>query len=212
MGGAGAVQNEGDRLTRPLAEPFERFAEVFAHASATLPRECFPEVNAMSLATADADGRPSNRIVLLKGFDTRGFVFYTNFDGRKGRELLANPFCALCFHWPPIEVQVRVEGAAERVGDAEADAYFASRARESQLGAWASLQSREMQHQDDLDRRLREFAARFDGVEVPRPPHWSGFRVVPSRIEFWHSRPGRLHDRVVYDRDADGWRNATLYP
>lgn len=212
MGGAGAVQNEGDRLTRPLAEPFERFAEVFAHASATLPRECFPEVNAMSLATADADGRPSNRIVLLKGFDTRGFVFYTNFDGRKGRELLANPFCALCFHWPPIEVQVRVEGAAERVGDAEADAYFASRARESQLGAWASMQSREMQHQDDLDRRLREVAARFDGVEVPRPPHWSGFRVVPSRIEFWHSRPGRLHDRVVYDRDADGWRNATLYP
>ena len=212
MGGAGAVQNAGDRVTIPLTEPFDRFADVFASASATLSRECFPEVNAMSLATADTQGRPSNRIVLLKGFDTRGFVFYTNFDGRKGRELLANPFCALCFHWPPIEVQVRVEGAAEPVGDSEADAYFATRARESQLGAWASMQSRPMQHADDLDRRLREFAARFDGVEVPRPSNWSGFRVVPSRIEFWHSRPGRLHDRVAYDREADGWRNATLYP
>jgi pyridoxamine 5'-phosphate oxidase len=196
----------------PNSEPFNRFSEVFARARAELPHDCFPDTNAMSLATADSDGRPSNRIVLLKAFDERGFVFYTNFEGRKGRELLANPYCALCFHWPPIEVQIRIEGRAERVGDEEADAYFASRARASQLGAWASIQSRPMQQPDDLERRVSDFAARFDGVNVPRPPHWSGFRVVPARIEFWHNRSSRLHDRAVYERDGDGWRVETLYP
>jgi pyridoxamine 5'-phosphate oxidase len=195
-----------------VSEPFDRFGEVFARARAELPRDCFPDPNVMSLATADSHGRPSNRIVLLKAFDERGFVFYTNFEGRKGRELLENPYCALCFHWPPIEVQIRIEGRAERVGDDEADAYFASRARASQLGAWASNQSRPMEHPDDLERRVAEFAARFEGVNVPRPPHWSGFRVVPSRIEFWHNRSNRLHDRAVYERDGDGWRVQTLYP
>ena len=196
----------------PFSEPFERFATIFARARAELSRECFPDTNAMSLATVAANGRPSNRIVLLKAFDERGFVFYTNYEGRKGIELLANPYCALCFHWPPIELQVRIEGCAEPVADSEADEYFASRARTSQLGAWASEQSRAMQRGDDLERRVEEYTAKFEGATVPRPPHWSGFRVVPARMEFWHNGPSRLHDRTVYERDADGWRTATLYP
>lgn len=166
----------------------------------------------MSVATVDADGRPSNRIVLLKAFDERGFVFYTNYQGRKGRELHANPYCALCFHWPPLEIQVRIEGGADEVPSEEADAYFGTRRRESQLGSWASRQSEQMEDPGALERRLHEFAARFEGQPVPRPPHWSGFRVVPSRIEFWHNRPSRLHDRAVYLRDSDGWRVEMLYP
>jgi len=198
--------------TIPFSEPFDRFAAIFARARAELSSECFPDTNAMSLATVGADGRPSNRIVLLKAFDERGFVFYTNYEGRKGRELLANPNCALCFHWPPIELQIRIEGSAEPVSDAEADAYFASRARTSQLGAWASEQSRPMAQPGDLERRLAEFSARFEGASVPRPPHWSGFRVVPVRMEFWRNRLSRLHDRSVYQRDGGGWRLDTLYP
>lgn len=196
----------------PLSEPFDRFAELFARAARELPRECFPDPNTMSLATVGANGRPSNRIVLLKAFDERGFVFYTNFEGRKGGELLDNPYCALCFHWPPMEIQIRIEGRTERVTDAEADAYFASRARASQLGAWASEQSRPMMQPDDLERRVAEVTARFEGTSVPRPPYWSGFRVVPDRIEFWRNRPSRLHDRTVYERDGDGWHVASLYP
>jgi pyridoxamine 5'-phosphate oxidase len=199
-----------DRI--PLSEPFERFAEVFARARVELSKECFPDTNAMSLATVDANGHPSNRIVLLKAFDERGFVFYTNYEGRKGRELLANPHCALCFHWPPIELQVRIEGSAEPVTESEADVYFASRARASQLGAWASAQSRPIEQPGDLERKLAEFSARFEGASVPRPPHWSGFRVVPVRMEFWRNRLSRLHDRSVYQRDGDGWRLDTLYP
>jgi pyridoxamine 5'-phosphate oxidase len=196
----------------PLSEPFEKFAQLFERARMELSRECFPETNAMSLATVGANGRPSNRIVLLKAFDERGFVFYTNYDGRKGTELLAKPYCALCFHWPPIEIQIRIEGRADQVADEEADAYFTSRARASQLGAWASEQSRVEERPGDLERRLTEFEARFEGMSVPRPPNWSGFRVVPDRIEFWRAGSGRLHDRKVYHRDGDGWAVATLYP
>ena len=195
-----------------MSEPFERFASIFARAKAELPAECFPDPNAMSVATVDAAGRPSNRIVLLKAMDERGFVFYTNYEGRKGSELLANPWCALCFHWPPLEIQIRIEGRAEPVTATEADAYFASRARASQLGAWASAQSRPVEHAGDLVLRLQEVTARFDGQNVPRPPNWSGFRVVPERMEFWRNRRSRLHDRNVYLRDGAGWRIETLYP
>ena len=195
-----------------FSEPFQRFAELFARATGELSRECFPDPNTMSVATVGTDGRPSNRIVLLKAFDERGFVFYTNYEGRKGSELLANPYCALCFHWPPMEIQIRIEGRAEPTSDAEADAYFASRARASQLGAWASDQSRPMTQPGDLERRVAEVAARFEGSSVPRPPHWSGFRVVPDRIEFWRNRASRLHDRNVYEREGDGWRVTALYP
>ena len=195
-----------------FSEPFQRFAELFARAKGELSRECFPDPNTVSVATVGTDGRPSNRIVLLKAFDERGFVFYTNYEGRKGSELLANPYCALCFHWPPMEIQIRIEGRAEPTSDAEADAYFASRARASQLGAWASDQSRPMTQPGDLERRVAEVAARFEGSSVPRPPHWSGFRVVPDRIEFWRNRASRLHDRNVYEREGDGWRVTALYP
>ena len=195
-----------------FSEPFQRFAELFARAKGELSRECFPDPNTMSVATVGTDGRPSNRIVLLKAFDERGFVFYTNYEGRKGSELLANPYCALCFHWPPMEIQIRIEGRAEPTSDAEADAYFASRARDSQLGAWASDQSRPMTQPGDLERRVAEVAARFEGSSVPRPPHWSGFRVIPDRIEFWRNRASRLHDRTVYEREGDGWRVTALYP
>jgi len=192
-------------------EPFKRFQEIFARAS-QLPREYFPDPNAMSLATVGIDGQPSNRIVLLKAFDERGFTFFTNYEGRKGQELQQDPKAALCFHWPPLETQIRVEGGVEQVADDEADAYFATRARESQLGAWASLQSQPMAHEDDLVRRLARYKEEFDGRSVPRPPHWSGFRVVPHRIEFWRNRASRLHERHVYVRDANAWRVDTLYP
>lgn len=205
------------RRSAPFSEPFARFSEWLALAVAELPRQCFPDPNAMSVATVDADGRPSNRIVLLKAHDERGFVFYTNYEGRKGRELLDNPECALCFHWPPLERQVRIEGRAEPVAREEADAYFATRARESQLGAWASHQSERMDAPDALEQRLAEMTERFADGAVPRPPHWSGFRVVPRRIEFWTNRPSRLHERELFVRDehapqAIAWRVEHLFP
>src|SRR5438309_218807 len=168
---------------------------------------------AMALATADAAGRPSVRMVLMKGHDQRGFVFYTNLDSRKGGELAANPQAALLFHWKSLRRQVRIEGGAEPVSEAEADAYFASRSRDSQLGAWASDQSHPLDARATFEARYEEVRARFDGGEVPRPPRWSGWRVVADRIEFWSDRPHRLHERRLFTRQEDGgWSEGLLYP
>jgi len=183
------------------------FAELFEKAA----RQC-AEPNAMVLSTVDADGRPSGRYVLLKGIDARGFVFYTNLESRKARALAANPYAALTFYWPPLDKQVRVEGEVERVPDADADAYFATRPRESQIGAWASQQSAELASPVVLDQRIQEVRARFDGVPVPRPSFWSGFRVVPRSIEFWTRDPARLHERVIFERRHGEWKRSLLFP
>jgi pyridoxamine 5'-phosphate oxidase len=171
-----------------------------------------PNAHAMTLATTAPDGRPSARAVLLKGLDERGFVFYTNLESRKSTELFANPYAALCFLWKSLDRQVRVEGAVEQVDDEEADAYFASRSRDSQIGAWASDQSRPLASRAELERRVDEFERRFGAAEVPRPPYWSGFRVVPQRIEFWQERPFRLHDRFLFIREGEGWRRERVFP
>jgi pyridoxamine 5'-phosphate oxidase len=195
----------------PFSEPFEHFAELLAAAKA-LDAAVLPEPTAFALGSVGADGQPSVRILLLKAVDERGFVFYTNYESRKGAELLAHPQAAMCFHWQPLERQVRIEGESTRVTDEEADAYFATRPRGSQIGAWASLQSQPMRSPEDLESRVREKEARFAGGPVPRPPHWSGFRLVPQRIEFWHNMPSRLHERRVFLREAEGWRTEMLYP
>jgi len=166
----------------------------------------------MSVGTIEKGGQPSVRIVLLKAFDERGFVFYTNYEGRKGRELLAHPKAALCFYWPPIHIQVRIEGEVSQVSDEEADTYFATRDRGSQIGAWASRQSRPLESPTALDERVARYEREFAGRDVPRPKFWSGFRVSPERIEFWKARRNRLHERHLYTRDGDGWRTETLYP
>jgi len=171
-----------------------------------------PNAHAMTLATTTPDGRPSARAVLLKGLDERGFVFYTNLESRKSKELFANPHAALCFLWKSLNRQVRIEGIVEMVGDEEADAYFASRPRDSQIGAWASDQSQPLASRAELERRVDEFSRRFGEGEVPRPPYWSGFRVVPQRVEFWQERPSRLHDRILFIREGDAWRRERLFP
>ncbi|MBL8955953.1 MAG: pyridoxamine 5'-phosphate oxidase [Myxococcaceae bacterium] len=191
-----------------FAEPFERFRELFARATAAHPKD----PNAVTLATVDEAGRPSARIVLMKGFDEQGFVFFTNYESRKGRELIGQKVCALCFYWHELDAQVRVEGSATKVSAEESDAYFATRARISQLGAWASQQSRPLDARATLEARLAELTKKYEGAAVPRPGHWGGFRLTPSAIELWQAGEFRLHDRFRYERSGDGWAVERLNP
>jgi pyridoxamine 5'-phosphate oxidase len=192
-------------------DPLAHFRTLLAAAQA-IDRTLLPEPTAMTLATVGADGQPSARLVLLKAVDERGFVFYTNLRSRKGRDLAANPRAALTVHWQPLDVQVRVEGTVEQVSDREADEYFATRERGSQIGAWASDQSETLARDADLDARVAEVERRFAGRDVPRPPHWSGYRVIPARVEFWRNRPSRLHERRLFERDGGEWRERLLFP
>jgi len=192
-------------------DPIERFRAAYALAE-KLDRSVIPEPNAMSLGTIGSRDQPSVRIVLLKALDERGFVFYTSYDGKKGRQLIAHPRAALCFYWAPLSIQVRIEGRVTKVSDEEADAYFATRERRSQIGAWASRQSEPLETPTALDERVAKYEKEFEGKAVPRPEYWSGFRVWPERIEFWKGKPNRLHERHLYTRDGDGWLIETLYP
>lgn len=189
-------------------DPFQIFADWFAEARESEPND----PDAMALATATPDGRPSVRMVLLKGHGPDGFTFYTNLDSRKGAELSANGRAALLFHWKSLRRQVRIEGPVETVSDQVADAYFATRSRDSQLGAWASYQSRALDERATFERRYKEVAGRFDGRPVPRPQRWSGFQVKPEMFEFWSDRPHRLHERRVFTSTAGGWAEGLLYP
>jgi pyridoxamine 5'-phosphate oxidase len=191
-----------------ISDPFAKFSDWMREAWEHEPEDA----NAMTLATVSADGAPSARIVLLKGADERGFVFYTNLQSRKGGELAGNTRAALLFHWKPQARQVRIEGHVEPVTADEADAYYASRPRISRLGAWASDQSRELPERAELERRLAVYEEKYPGEEIPRPPHWSGFRVIPERFEFWQNMPFRLHDRTVYTRATGGWSIGKLFP
>jgi pyridoxamine 5'-phosphate oxidase len=189
-------------------DPLVRFQEVFARAGQAAP---FDHV-AVTLATASAAGRPSARVVLLRGVDSTGFVFFTNYQSRKGRELAENPHAALCCYWPWIDEQVRVEGTIRQVDAEESDRYFAGRPRDSQIGAWASSQSQLLDGRAVLEERLRAVEAEYDGREVPRPPHWGGYRLVPERIEFWRAATARLHDRLVFVRQGNAWQSHALFP
>jgi pyridoxamine 5'-phosphate oxidase len=196
--------------SRPLdTDPFAQFQQWMSEAWDHEPEDA----NAMTLATAAPDGTPSARIVLLKGADQRGFVFYTNKASRKGEDLAANARAALLFHWKPQGRQVRIEGRVEHVTDAEADAYYATRPRISRLGAWASDQSRVLAERAELEQRLKQYEAKYPGEDIPRPPYWSGFRVIPERFEFWRNMPFRLHDRTIYTRAEDSsWTTFKLFP
>ncbi|MCH7941630.1 MAG: pyridoxamine 5'-phosphate oxidase [Proteobacteria bacterium] len=189
-------------------DPIALFAEWYGEAAT-----CgLKEPTAVTLATADGKGRPTARMVLLKGHDERGFVFYTNTESRKGDDLRENPFAALCFYWPSLDRQLRVEGAVEPVSEEEADAYFASRDRPARIGAWASAQSRPLEGRFVLEKEIARFAAKYAVGAVPRPPYWSGFRINPERIEFWSQGAFRLHDRRVFIRQGDGWSTMRLFP
>ena len=189
-------------------DPFQLFDEWFAKAKASEPND----PDAMALATATPDGRPSVRMVLLKGFGPGGFTFYTNLDSRKGAEVAANPNAALLFHWKSLRRQIRIEGPLEQVNDADADSYFATRGRDSQLGAWASYQSRPLDSRATFEKRFEEVAHRFEGDAVPRPTRWSGFALKPELFEFWSDRPHRLHERRIFTPAPGGWREGLLYP
>lgn len=190
------------------SDPFAIFDDWFAEARASEPNEA----EAMALATANPDGRPSVRMVLLKAHGPAGFTFYTHYGSRKGDEIAANPNVALLFHWKSLCRQVRIEGAAEQVEAEEADAYFATRSRDSQIGAWASKQSRPMPNREAFEARFEEMRLKFEGAAVPRPRDWSGFRVIPESIEFWTAREHRLHERRIFTRTAEGWTEGLLYP
>jgi len=189
-------------------DPICLFQEYFEAAKKSEPSDA----TAFALATADGDGAPSVRMVLLKKADVEGFMFFTNLESRKGEDLRANPKAAMCFYWDTIDIQVRIEGKVTPVTSEEADAYFATRPRASQIGTWASDQSRPMEGMLALEKRAAKFAAKYAIGKVPRPPFWSGFRLIPSRIEFWHRRPFRLHERTVYDRQGEGWSMMRVYP
>jgi pyridoxamine 5'-phosphate oxidase len=189
-------------------DPYALFAEWFAEAEKSEPND----PNGMCLATSTPEGRPSARMVLLKGQDERGFVFYTNLESRKGEQLAANPFAALCFHWKSLRRSIRIEGRVESVTDAEADAYYATRARGSRIGAWASRQSRQLEGRWALEKAVAEYTLKFGVGAIPRPEFWSGFRLLPDRIEFWRDMPFRLHERRVFHAEAGTWREEALYP
>jgi len=190
-------------IADPIAEYLRASARAASQGIDTAPA---------ALATADRSGRPAVRIVLIRHVDERGFVFHTNYNSRKGRELAENARAALCIHWPALEEQIRIEGAVERIAADESDAYFKGRPRGSQIGAWASDQSEDLPARAALEARMREIEERYSESEIPRPPHWGGIRVVPDRIEFWYGRPDRLHDRVLYVKSAGTWTTSRLYP
>lgn len=203
-------QNAPDGGIAVVTDPFVLFADWLKAAERSEPNDA----NAMAVATVNADGVPDVRMLLLKGFDEHGFVFYTNKQSAKGEELRANPHAALNFHWKTLRRQIRIIGPVGDVSDAEADAYFASRAKDSQIGAWASAQSRPMETRFEFEKEIAKYAVKYGLIKVPRPPHWSGYRVTPMRIEFWRDRAFRLHDRLVYTREAEGmpWKTEKLYP
>ena len=205
---AAALAANGDESVFDREEPIGLFVEWLADARGTEPNDA----NAMALATVDADGQPDARMVLLKDVDARGFTFYSNRESAKGLALAAHPRAGLLFHWKTLRRQVRVRGAVEPVSAEEADAYFASRARESRIGAWASEQSRPLDSREALELAVARETARFEGREVPRPERWTGWRVIPDSLEFWRDRPFRLHDRLRFDRAGDGWRRTRLQP